>query len=77
MQKLLVLQRWLRHRLGGCSHTRTDDQGQGERAAHHVGLFRLVYLLGVGDDCPVHLSAAKALGPEGVSNCESYYRTYQ
>src|SRR2546430_2707602 len=64
MQKLLVLQRWLRHRLGGCFHTHADDPGQGEHTAHPVGLFRLVYLLGVDDDCPIHLSAAKALGVE-------------
>src|SRR5712691_8562920 len=67
LQKLLVLQRWLRHRLGGCFHTRTDDLWQGEHAAHPVGLFRLVYLLGVGDDCPIRLSAAKALGVEPPS----------
>ena len=64
LQKLLDLQRWPRHRLGGCSHPRTDDRGQRESADHPVGLFRLVYLLGVGDDCPIHLSAAKALDVE-------------
>jgi hypothetical protein len=64
MQKLLVLQRWLRHRLGGCFHTHADDQGQGERVASPVSLFRLLYRLGVDDDCPIHLSAAKALGVE-------------
>ncbi len=31
---------------------------------HPVGLFRLLYRLGVNDDCPIRLSAAKALGVE-------------
>src|SRR6266581_803877 len=31
---------------------------------HPVGLFRLLYRLGVDDDCPIRLSAAKALGVE-------------
>ncbi len=64
LQKLLDLQRWPRHRLGGCHHTRTDDPGQRERAEHPVGLFRLLYRLGVDDDCSIRLSAAKALGVE-------------
>src|SRR2546421_11135294 len=64
LQKLLDLQRWPRHRLGGCSHPRTDDRGQRASADHPVGLFRLLYRLGVDDDCPIRLSAAKALGVE-------------
>jgi hypothetical protein len=64
MQKLLVLQRWHRHRLGGFAATRTDDLWQGESAAHPIGRFRRLYMLGVGDDCSIHLSAAKALGVE-------------
>ena len=64
LQKLLDLQCWPRHRLGGCSHTRTDDRRQRARADHPVGLFRLLYRLGVNDDCPIRLSAAKALGVE-------------
>jgi hypothetical protein len=64
LQKLLDLQRWPRHRLGGGSDTRTDDSGQRGRAAHAAGLFRLLYRLGVDDDCPIRLSAAKALGVE-------------
>src|SRR5258708_25936521 len=64
IQKLLDLQRWPRHRLGGCSDTHTDDPGQRGRADHPVGLFRLLYRLGVNDDCPIRLSAAKALGVE-------------
>src|SRR5437764_15175105 len=32
--------------------------------AYPVGLFRLLYRLGVDDDCPIRLSAAKALGVE-------------
>ncbi|MFL5702689.1 MAG: hypothetical protein ACJ8AG_07650 [Ktedonobacteraceae bacterium] len=58
------LQRWPRHRLGGCSDTRTDDRGQRESADHPVGLWRLLYWLGVDDDRPIRLSAAKALGVE-------------
>src|SRR2546423_1395608 len=64
LQKLLDLQRWPRHRLGGCSHTRTDDRGERARADYPVSLFRLLYRLGVDDDCPLRLSAAKALGVE-------------
>ncbi len=64
LQKLLDLQRWPRHRLGGCSPTRTDDPRQRGRAAYPVDLFRLLYRLGVDDDCPIRLSAAKALGVE-------------
>jgi hypothetical protein len=37
---------------------------QEERAAYPVDLFRLLYRLGVDDDCPIRLSAAKALGFE-------------
>ncbi len=51
------------------SYSHTDDPGQRERADHPVGLFRLLYRLGVNDDCPIRLSAAKALGvepPKGV-----------
>src|SRR5437764_12945209 len=32
--------------------------------AYPVDLFRLLYRLGVDDDCPIRLSAAKALGVE-------------
>jgi hypothetical protein len=64
LQKLLDLQQRPRHRLGACSHTRADDPGPGERAAHPVGLSRLLSGLGVDDDCPLRLSAAKALGVE-------------
>ena len=39
-------------------------RGKRERADHPVGLFRLLYRLGVDDDCPIRLSAAKALGVE-------------
>src|SRR5260370_31755468 len=67
LQKLLDLQRWPRHRLGGCAHTRTDDRGQRESADHPVGLSRLLYRLGVDDDCPIRLSTAKALGVEPPS----------
>ena len=62
LQKLLGLQHWPRYRLGGCAPPRTDDPGQAGRAAHPVGLFRLLYLLGIDNDCPIRLSAAKALG---------------
>src|SRR6266581_3573060 len=64
LQKLFYLQRWSRRRLGGCSHTRTDDRGQRESAGLPAGLFRLLYRLGVDDDCPLRLSAAEALGGE-------------
>src|SRR2546429_6769893 len=37
-QKLLGLQRWPRHRLGGCSPTRTGDRRHEERAAYPVDL---------------------------------------
>jgi len=46
------------------SYSHTDDPGQRERADHPVGLFRLLYRLGVNDDCPIRLSAAKAVGVE-------------
>jgi hypothetical protein len=62
LQKLLGLQRWPRHRLGGCSDTHTDDPGQRGRTDRPVGLFRLLYRLGIDDNCPIRLSAAKALG---------------
>jgi hypothetical protein len=71
MQKLLVLQRWHRYRLGDCFHTRTDDQGQGEGAAHPIGHLRRLYMLGVGDDCSIHLSAAKALDVEPLPRVTS------
>ena len=62
LQKLLGLQHWPRYRLGGCAPPRPDDPGQAGRAAHPVGLFGLLYLLGIDNDCPIRLSAAKALG---------------
>jgi hypothetical protein len=70
LQKLLDLQQRPRYRLGACSHTYTDDPGPGERAADPVGLSRLLSRLGVDDDCPVRLSAAKTLGvePPGVTS---------
>jgi hypothetical protein len=75
LQELLGLQRWPRHRLGGCSHTRTGDWGQRESADHPIGLFRLLYRLGVDDDCSIRLSAAKALGvkpqPGVISSAEA------
>ena len=64
MQNLLVLQRRLRHRLGGGSFPCTGVRRQEERAVPPLSHFRLVYLLGVGDDCPLYLSAAKALDVE-------------
>ena len=64
LQKLLDLQRWPRHRLGGCALTHTGGRGHGARADHPIGLFRLLYRLGVDDDCSIRLSAAKALGVE-------------
>ena len=64
LQKLLDLQRWPCHRLGGCSDTHMDDRGQRESADHPIGLFRLLYRLGVDDDCPIRLPTAKALGVE-------------
>ncbi len=64
IQKLLDLQHWPCHRMGDRSHTHTDDQGQRGCAAHPVGLSRLLYRLGVNDNCPIRLSAAKALGVE-------------
>jgi hypothetical protein len=39
---------------------RTIDLWQGESAAHPIGRFRRLYMLGVGDDCPIFLSAAKS-----------------
>jgi hypothetical protein len=38
--------------------------GQRESADRPVGLWRLLYRLGVDDDCSLRLSAAKALGVE-------------
>src|SRR5438067_3093884 len=61
LQKLLDLQYWPRNSLVSCTHPRPDDPGQGEHAALPVDLFRLLYLLGIDNDCPIHLSAAKAL----------------
>ncbi len=63
-QKLLDLQRGPGRRLGDCAHTRTDDPGQRGRAALPVGLWRLLYRLGVDDDSALRLSAAKALEVE-------------
>ena len=71
IQKLLGLQRWPRHRLGGCSFTRTDDRGQRESEDLPVGLSRLLYRLGVDDNRPVRLSAAKVLGVESPSRLTS------
>ncbi len=70
LQKLLGLQRWPCHRLGDCSNTHTDNQGQRGHADHPIGLFRLLYRLGVDDDCPIRLSAGKALGvePPGITS---------
>ena|SRR5579885_2058096 len=65
LQKLLGLQHWPRYRLGGCAPPHPDDPGQAGRAAHSIGLFRLLYLLGIDNDCPIRLSAAKALGIKG------------
>ncbi len=70
-QKLLDLQRRPRHRLGGCAPTHTDDPRQRGRADHPVGLFRLRYRLDIDDDCPLRLSAAKALGVEPQSGVTS------
>ena len=64
IQKLLDLQRRPGHCLGGRTHTRRDDQGQGERAALPIGLLWLLHRLGVDDDCPIRLSAAKAMAIE-------------
>ena len=64
LQKLLDLQRWPSYRLGDCALPCTDDRGQGARTDLLVGLLRLLYRLGVDDDCPVRLSTAKALGVE-------------
>ncbi len=61
LQKLLDLQHWPRYRLGGCTPPRADDPGQSGRAAHTAGLFRLLYLLGIGNDCTIRLSATEAL----------------
>jgi hypothetical protein len=64
LQKLLDLQHRPGHCLGGGSHPRPSDPGQRGRAAHPVDFFRLRDRLGVDDDCPLRLSAAKALGSE-------------
>ena len=64
IQELLGLQHRPRHRLGDCTLPCTDDQGQRESTGNPVGLSRLLYMLGVGDDCSICLSAAKALDVE-------------
>lgn len=62
LQKLLDLQHWPRYRLGDCTPPRTVNPGQAGRAGHPVSLLRLLYLLGIDNDCPLRLSAAKAMG---------------
>ncbi len=64
LQKLLDLQRWPCRRLGGCADTRTGGRGHAARADQPIGLFRLLYRLGIDDDCSVCVSTAKALGVE-------------
>lgn len=41
-----------------------ENPGEGERPARAASLFRLLHWMGVDDDCPLHLSATKAVGLE-------------